>query len=147
MLYGLSAESAFKAAILRTRPTDVEFRMVADGTGKIQSAELKQLGLSMGSGHDLVRLAEKAGVFRRGEGEIFPADSDYVAIRSILVELGEIVVWSGRYPVPMRSGPSWQPSPGVPLVAYAHFLRDWLDVVLDYYQGIKPGDDQTNGST
>jgi hypothetical protein len=137
-LYGLSAESAFKASILRDRPTDVEFRLTADGAGKIQKVELKQLGVGMGEGHDLVKLAEKAGVFTRGEGEIFRSDSDYVAIRSILEELGEIVVWSGRYPIPIRSGKGWVPSREVPTVAHGHYLRDWLDILLDHFQKPMP---------
>lgn len=133
MLYGLSAETAFKGTILRDRPADVQFHMEADGQGTIQRAELKQLGVSMGAGHDLVRLAEKAGAFRRGTGEVFPEDSDYVAIRAILEDLGQIVVWAGRYPVPLRSGTTPEVPMGIPAKVFGHYLRDWLDVLLDRY--------------
>lgn len=135
MLYGLAVEAAFKSAILRDAPTDVEFRMRAYGTGRIQQVELKKLGLSMGAGHDLVNLAELAGLFRRGDSEVFSTDSDYTAIRAILEDLGEVVIWRGRYPVPRRSGQSPASSPAVPAVASGHYLRDWLDKVLDFYHG------------
>ena len=133
MLYGLSAETAFKAAIIRDHPADVEFRLVADGSGHIQHVELRQLGVSMGAGHDWVRLADQAGLFRSGKGELSQVDSDYRAIRAILEDLGEVVVWSGRYPIPLRSGQQRPISPDVPGVAFGHYLRDWLDTVLDFY--------------
>ena len=133
MLYGLALETAFKAAIIRDSPSTVALKMTADGSGKVQQVEVKQLGVSMGSGHDLVRLAEKAGVFRRGNGEVFPADSDYQAIRAILEELGDMVVWMGRYPVPMRSGEERKISPDVPAVAFGHYMRDWTDMVLSHF--------------
>lgn len=147
MLYGLSLETAFKATILRDCPDAVEFRMVADGTGKVQQVEMKHLGVSMGSGHDLVRLAEKAGLFRRGTGEVFPVDSDYRAIRAILEELGDMVIWVGRYPVPLRSGDSRQLPPDVPAVAFVHYMRDWTDQVLDRYQGIPPSKEDLSATT
>ncbi len=53
MLYGLALETAFKAYILRSKPEDVSFKMSADGTGKVQDVEMKQFGVSMGTGHNL----------------------------------------------------------------------------------------------
>src|SRR5215831_9517838 len=67
MLYGLALETAFKAYILCHHPEEIELKMIADGTGNIHTVEIKQFGTPLGSGHDLERLAEKAGVFARSE--------------------------------------------------------------------------------
>lgn len=134
MLYGLALETAFKAKILRDRPHDVEFRLTADGSGKIHTAELKQLGVSLGAGHNLVRLAEIVGVFRTGAGAIFQYDSDFQAVRAILQDLGEITVWAGRYPIPTQSG-TVPPMPAqLPAKVLGHYMRDWLDPLLNHYQ-------------
>jgi hypothetical protein len=45
------------------------------------------------------------------------------------------VYWSGRYPVPTKSGEGHQPSPDVPAKIYGHYIRDWLDPLLDHFQG------------
>jgi hypothetical protein len=58
-LYGLAAESAFKGAIVRERPTDVEFRLTADGAGKIQRATTS------------LSLRRKRGPLRAGKGKFF----------------------------------------------------------------------------
>jgi hypothetical protein len=134
LLYGLALETAFKAHILRTQPESIELRMSADGTGTVQQVEVKQFGTGMSSAHNLVVLAERAGLFRRGHGEIFPVDSDYRAVRELLQHLSDVVLWSGRYPVPIRSGDEWQPPKDVPLKAFFHYLRDWTDPILDHYQ-------------
>jgi hypothetical protein len=134
-LYGLALETAFKADLIRRRPSDIEFRLSADGTGTIQSAELKQFGVQMGSGHNLEQLGLRTGILTTENNPVFKHDSDISALREILRHLSEVVYWSGRYPVPTRSGEGQKPSPEVPLQAYAHYMRDWLDPVLDYFQG------------
>jgi len=136
MLYGLAVETALKAHLLRENPSETEFQLRADGSGKVMEAQLKQLGVAIGQGHDLVLLAEKAGAFARGEKAVFSTEADFEALRDILKHLTDSIKWSGRYPVPTRSGSPFVPSPGVPVVAFQHYLRDWLDPFLDYYQQI-----------
>lgn len=132
MLYGLAVETALKAVILALHPESVEFELTADGAGKIQHVRMKQFGVSLGASHDLVRLAEKAGALKRGPGELFSIDIDYTTLRQVLDELGELVVWAGRYPVPIRSGGDLQFDPTVPARAHGHYIRDWLDPFLDW---------------
>jgi hypothetical protein len=134
MLYGLALETAFKAAILRNTPSGITIETTIDGSGKVLSAKVAQWGVPTGAGHDLLRLAEKAGVFARGKGEIFGVQSDYEAVRAILEQLGDIVVWIGRYPFPLRSGQSRKMSPDVPASTFGHYLRDWTDRLLDHFQ-------------
>lgn len=134
MLYGLAVETALKAHLLEANPASAEFQLRVDGSGKVVDAQLKQLGVPLGQGHDLVLLAEKAGVFTNGDKAIFPVQSDLVVLRDLLKHLTESIVWSGRYPAPTRSGSPFVPSPDVPMVAFQHYLRDWLDPLLDYYQ-------------
>lgn len=137
-LYGLAVESALKAHILRDAPGFVQLKMSGDGTGRVTEVEFKQFGMGMGSGHNLERLAERAGVFDRRSDPLYHADSDYRAIREILRHLTEVVYWSGRYPVPVRSGETFLIPPDVPPQAFGHYMRDWLDTLLDRYQGNKP---------
>jgi hypothetical protein len=132
MLYGLALETAFKARILSDRPGDIVFRMAIDGSRKLHLVEMKQFGVSMGSGHDLVRLAEIAGAFE--PKVVFEHQSDFKALRAILEELGDLVVWEGRYPVPLRSGEERKVSPDIPSRILGHYMRDWTDRVLDHFQ-------------
>lgn len=134
LLYGLALETAFKAWILRESPESIELRMSADGTGAIREVEVKQFGVSLGVGHNLEKLGELPGLFSRGTDALFKAESDDRAIREILKHLTEVVLWSGRYPVPTRSGPRHMVPPDVPAVVFGHYIRDWADQILDKYQ-------------
>jgi hypothetical protein len=131
MLYGLALETAFKARILRERPKEMVFKMAMDGSRSLNSVEMKQFGVAMGSGHDLVRLGEMAGVFR--PEAVFEHESDLNALRAILEDLGDIIVWEGRYPVPLRSGEDRKVSPEIPSRVFGHYMRDWTDRVLDHF--------------
>lgn len=133
--YGLSLETAFKAHILKSRPGEIEFKLSADGKGEIQEAEVKHFGVALGSGHNLEELAKRLGVLTVEGNPVFSVDSDIRALREILRHLTEVVYWSGRYPVPIRSGDRFQLSPDVPPIVLGHYIRDWIDPVLDYYQG------------
>ena len=141
-MYGLSLETALKAHFLRQRPADIEFRLMADGTGAIQSAELKQFGIQMGSGHNLEQLAQRLGLFTLAGHPVFKLENDINALREILKHLSEVVYWSGRYPVPTKSGETHQPSPDTPAKVFGHYIGDWIDPLLDHLQGAHaPPDD------
>jgi hypothetical protein len=89
----------------------------------------------MGSGHNLEQLGLRTGILTLEDHPVFEHDSDIKALREILRHLSEVVYWSGRYPVPTKSGEGHQPSPDVPFQAYAHYIRDWIDPVMDHFQG------------
>ena len=134
MLYGLALETVLKAYLLRHTPEEIEFRLSADGLNNLTSAEIRQFGVPMGEGHNLLRLAEKAGVFMSDEGAVFPIESDRIAVREILKHLGECVMWRSRYPIPKKTGEEHMPSPDVPAKVLGHYIRDWLDPLLDHLQ-------------
>jgi hypothetical protein len=52
-------------------------------------------------------------------------------MRNICRDLGEVVLWRGRYPVPLASAKPLQFEPNAPQLAVAYYMRDWLDPVLD----------------
>lgn len=135
LLYGLALETALKGHILQVRPGDIEFKMTADGTGAVATAKVKHFGVALGQAHNLELLAERAGVFDRDSEPVFATDDDYRALREILKHLSEVIYWSGRYPVPLRSGETHKVPPDIPAKVFGHFIRDWLDQVLDRYQG------------
>lgn len=135
MLYGLALETAFKARILREAPGAIEFDMSADGTGAVQSVTIKQFGVPIKEGHDLVALADKAGIFRRGDGALFAEESDFAAFRDILLHLREAVLWEARYPVPTRSDAVRRAPEDAPARILGHYIRDWIDPALDKLVG------------
>ena len=132
LLYGLALETALKAWIIEYKPSQIEIRIAIDGTGEAKHAELKSFGVNGNQGHNLSALADVAGIFDGGTFElVLKTESDRDAFRAICRDLGQVVVWRGRYPVPMAS---FEPQPlvkGVPWKAYVHYMRDWLDPVLN----------------
>jgi hypothetical protein len=132
LLYGLALETALKAWIIEHKPSQIEIRITIDGSGEAKHAELKSFGVNGNQGHNLYALADVAGIF---EGVTFAhvlkTESDRDVFRAICKDLGQVVVWRGRYPVPMAS---FEPQPltkGVPWKSYVHYMRDWLDPMLD----------------
>jgi hypothetical protein len=131
LLYGLALETAFKAAIVANNPADIDLRLSMNGLGEITDVEVKSLGVSGAKGHDLESLAEKVGVFSgKFEGTLVDAKSKD-AFRQICRHLGEMVIWRGRYPAPMRSFDPLVYDPTIPMSALNHYMRDWLDPMLD----------------
>jgi hypothetical protein len=133
LMYALALETAFKARILRDHIDGVTLEILRDKDGTPTGAEITRLGVPLRQGHDLVTLAEAAGVFQRRDAPLFRADSDYVALREILRYLAQVTRWSGRYPVPRKSGDHYRKPENLPGRALNHFMRDWLDRVLDSY--------------
>jgi hypothetical protein len=132
LLYGLALETALKAWIIEHKPGQIEIKITIDGSGEAKHSELKSFGVNGNQGHNVLALADVAGLFDRDTfSTILQTDSDREVFRAICRDLGQVVVWRGRYPVPMAS---FEPPPlanGVPHQAYAHYMRDWLDPVLD----------------
>lgn len=132
LLYGLALETALKAWIIEHKPSQIEIKITIDGAGEAKHAELKSFGVNGNQGHNLSALADAAGIFEGGVfTEVLKTASDRDAFRAICRDLGQVVVWRGRYPVPMAS---FEPQPlakNVPWKAYVHYMRDWLDPMLD----------------
>lgn len=130
-LYGLAFETALKAWIVQHYPDRIEIRLAVDGSGKPTSAELRTIGVPAGNGHNLLALAEAAGLFGDGFKHVIQHASDQRAVRNICRDLTEVVVWRGRYPIPLASQDSLKLDPKGHPRAQTHFMRDWLDPVLD----------------
>lgn len=133
LLYGYAIEAGLKAHLIRHYPGKIKIGLSADGSGTVQSAEIKEIGVSAGKGHDLCLLADHAGVF--ADQSPFSEESDRRAVREILKHLSDVVLWSGRYPVPLRSGEPTSMDPTVPPRVLGNYLRDWTDPLLDHLQG------------
>ena len=132
LLYGLALETALKAWIIEHKPSQIEIKITIDGSGEAKHAELKSFGGNGNQGHNLSALAEVAGIFEGGTfAHILKTESDRDAFRAICKDLGQVVVWRGRYPVPMTSSEPQPLAKNVPWQAYVHYMRDWLDPMLD----------------
>lgn len=131
LLYGLALETAFKSAIVENNPQDIDLRLSMNGLGEITEVEVKSLGVPGAKGHDLESLAEKVGVFGVKFEAILVDVKAKDAFRQICRHLGEMVIWRGRYPAPMRSFDPLIYDPAIPMSALNHYMRDWLDPMLD----------------
>jgi hypothetical protein len=131
LLYGIALETALKGWIVKHYPSKIEVRVAMDGTGQATQAELRTVGVPISSGHNLLALAEASGLFGERFQTVLVTDHDRRAMRNICRELGEVVLWRGRYPVPLASAEPVRLDPNVPPRAVAHYIRDWLDPVLD----------------
>lgn len=131
LLYGLALETALKAWIVEHHPAKIEVRVVMDGKGEATGAELRALGVPTSNGHNLLALAEAAELFGDRFRTVIRTDGDVRTVKNICRDLGEVVVWRGRYPVPLTSSQPQRLDPNAPVRALAHYMRDWLDPVLD----------------
>lgn len=142
MLYGFALEAAFKGYILARSPDKIEFALSTDGTGEVQAAEIKQFGVPLGQGHDLLRLAAEAGALSTDGSGVFTLETDVKAFREILRLLTHDVRWAGKYPVPTSSGTSYAKVEDVPSAVLGFHVFDWIGPVLDKYLGPATGNGQ-----
>lgn len=131
LLYGLALETALKAWLIEHYPEKIEIRITMSGDGTPQNAELKGFGIPPNQGHNILALAEEAGVFGQTFAHVLKTEGDRAALKNICRDLGEVVVWRGRYPIPKASFEPVPFNPKGPGVALAHYMRDWLDPLLD----------------
>ncbi|NHV25852.1 hypothetical protein [Burkholderia sp. D-99] len=131
LLYGLALETALKAWIVEHVPSKIEVRVAMDGMGEAIHAELRAVGVPTSSGHNLLALAEAADLFGASFQSVLHHESDRRAVRNICRDLGEVVLWRGRYPVPLASTEPLKLDPSVPPKVVAHYMLDWLNPILD----------------
>ena len=144
LLYGLALETALKGYIIKVDPDSLEIRVTMNGRGEPLHAELRNVGVPTSQGHNLLALAEKAGIFGPTFEHVLKFESDRAVMRSICKDLGEVVLWRGRYPVPLASFTPAKHDPSVPGRALAHYIRDWLDPLLDALLIHDPGNGTSN---
>jgi hypothetical protein len=131
LLYGLALETALKAWIIDHQPEKVEIRVVMDGSGEPKHAELRALGVPTSSGHNILALAEAAGIFDDDFQHLLSTQPEANVLKNLCRELSDVVLWRGRYPVPLASGNQLQLDKNAPARALFHYLRDWLDPLLN----------------
>jgi len=132
LLYGLATETALKARIIALDATKIELRERKDENGKVIDLQIHKIGVELGKdGHDLVKLADAAGVLNPTNTALFPVESDFTTTRAILEHLTDCVRWSGRYPAPKKLSEIYIRDSSVPGRALGLYLRDWLDPFLD----------------
>lgn len=131
-MYGLAVEAGLKAQVIEMDPTKVEFCEKRDGHGVVVDLRVRRIGVDLSiEGHDLNRLAEVVGVFDGRIGKVCTTNSDQQTLQEILAFLTKCVRWSGRYPAPKSTAEYYNPKHQVPRVALSHYMRDWLDPLLD----------------
>lgn len=131
LVYGLALETALKARIIEKYPEKIEIRVVMDGTGEPKQAELRTIGVPTSSGHNLLSLAEAAGIFDDEFQNRLSTKVEQSTLKNICRDLSDVVQWRGRYPVPLSSGGILQLDPSSPSQALHTHLLDWLTPLLD----------------
>ena len=131
LVYGLALETALKARIVEKYPEKVEIRVVLDGAGEPKQAELRTIGVPSSSGHNLLMLAEAAGIFDAEFQDLLPVTLEQGVLKNICRDLSDVVQWRGRYPVPLSSGGALQLDPSFPSKTLHTHLLDWLNPLLD----------------
>jgi hypothetical protein len=131
LLYGLALETGLKALIIKKFPDEIEIRITVNGHNIPIDAEVKSLGISGGPSHNLLALAEKAEIFSEQFSKALVTRNDKEAFKDICRNLSEIVMWRGRYPAPMRSFTPLEYSEMLPAKILGHYMRDFLDPVMD----------------
>lgn len=127
----MTLETALKAWIVEHFPSRTELRVAMDGKGETTHAELRAFGVPTFSGHNLLALADAADLFGAQFQSIMRTEDDRRAIRNICRDLGEVVMWRGRYPVPLASAEPMKLDPNAGYRDVMHYMRDWLDPTLD----------------
>lgn len=90
LLYGLATETALKARIIENDPKGIEFREKKDGQGNIVDLQILRIGVELGKdGHDLVKLAQAAGVADGGSASL--VESDRIVMNEILAYLTDLI--------------------------------------------------------
>lgn len=130
LLYGLATETALKARIIENDPKGIGLREKKDGQGNIVDLQILKIGVELGKdGHDLVKLAQAAGVADGGAASL--VESDRIALNEMLAYLTDCVRWSGRYPLPKKLSERYLPTAPIPSRIVGLYMRDYLDPFLN----------------
>lgn len=129
MLHGLALETAFKGVMLKKNPESIKFKMEKAREGDGEEARITEIGVPLNRGHDLVYLAEKAGLF--DDPDLMGPEGEAPVIRKILEAITKSVNWGARYPAPRQQSDVGIRLEGVPRRAIGHYYLDFIGPVLD----------------
>lgn len=125
--YGIAIENGLKGLVIKYQPDSVCFVI------KGENVVLKNIGGKAGKSHDLLTLAEFAGLFNHTE--LFNYESDYKASRCVLLHLSEMIKWAARYPIPNNMESVYKFDNSVPYVqVYGFHILDVMAPIFELFE-------------
>jgi len=125
LLYGLAIEVALKGELIRLDPNNVRLETSINKEGVLDGVSFKGIKGVKGDGHDLVQLAERAGLL---------SDPNTKDLRDALVDLTRCIRWQSRYPVPKESKGDGSAS-NLRFTFKNQWIKDWVRPLLDQILG------------
>ncbi|HDM8215115.1 TPA: hypothetical protein P0E22_005182 [Vibrio harveyi] len=124
--YGIALENGFKGMLVSRYPDKVKFQINGD------KVRLKGLGDRQKLSHNLVDLAEEAGIFELG---LHKYESDEKALRIVLAHLTDSVKWSPKYPVPIDNKSMFKFDNTIPVaLVYGFYILDVMSPVFEVFK-------------
>lgn len=126
--FGIAIENGLKGIIIKYQPESIVFEV------RGENVILKNVGGHAGKTHNLLKLAETAGVFD-SEIRLFKYQSDYESLKRVLLHLSDMIKWGARYPVPNNLESVYKFDNAVPLVTvYGFHILDVIQPLFDYFE-------------
>ena len=127
--YGIGIENGLKGLIIHDAPDKVHYEL-----SPIGDLLLKNIGGKSGKSHDLLSIAENAGLFSQ-KYKPFKHQQDLKTLRIVLQHLSDMVIWGARYPVPNGSNKYFKFDNSVPLIlVYGFHILDVIEPVFNLFE-------------
>lgn len=125
--WGIAIENGLKGIIVKYYPEKVEYEI------KGQHVILKSICGKAGKTHNLLQLAEIAGVFDK-EKKLFTYQSDYDSLNQVLLHLTDTIKWAARYPVSNNTATIFKMTKNIPTVlVYGFHILDVMQPLFDLF--------------
>ncbi|AZG74774.1 hypothetical protein [Shewanella livingstonensis] len=124
--YGIGIENGLKALIIKNAPENVIVEVKGD------KARLKGIGKKKKLTHNLLELAEEAGIFELG---LHQYETDIKALKMVLRHLTDAIKWLPKYPVPSDNKSSFVFDNSIPAVLiYGFHILDVIEPLFKLFE-------------
>lgn len=126
--YGIAIENGLKGIIIKYQPDNIHFEVKGD------NIILKNIGGHAGKTHNLLKLAEISGVLNIDKG-LCTYESDYDALKQVLLHLSDMIKWGARYPIPNNLENIYKFDNAVPpVLVYGFHILDVMQPLFDHFE-------------
>ena len=126
--YGIAIENGLKGIIVKHQPNSIDVEI------KGKNVILKNIGGKAGKTHNLVKLAETAGIFDAKVG-LYKCNDSYKGLRSVLLHLSDMIKWGARYPIPNNLEARNKFDNEVPpIIVYGFHILDVMEPLFEYFE-------------
>lgn len=124
--YGIGLENGMKGLIVKNKPEEV---IIEELDNKVS---LKGIGKRRNTKHNLLILAEDAGIFNMS---IYKYESDIKALRAVLKHLSDAIKWLPKYPIPLNNEAEYVFDNSVPpVLVYGFHILDVVEPLFELFR-------------